>query len=109
MHLIVVLYDNYLPATAYINTYYRGQTMKIMAFVGSPRKGSNTDLLIDQVIEGAKSASAVEVEKVYIYDADIKYCAGCGAHSILQGSKDCPLKAGSRQPLIIFSAVDFLR
>ena len=27
--------------------------MKIMAFVGSPRKGSNTDLLIDQVIAGA--------------------------------------------------------
>jgi multimeric flavodoxin WrbA len=66
--------------------------MKIMAFVGSPRKGSNTDLLIDKVIEGARSAAAVDVEKVYIYDADIKYCTGCGAHSILQGSKDCPLK-----------------
>jgi multimeric flavodoxin WrbA len=63
-----------------------------MAIVGSPRKGSNTDLLIDKVIEGAKSASAVEVEKIYIYAANIKYCTGCGAHSILQGSKDCPLQ-----------------
>jgi multimeric flavodoxin WrbA len=66
--------------------------MKLMAIVGSPRKGSNTDLLIDKVIEGARSAAAVEVEKIYIYDANIKYCTGCGAHSILQGSKDCPLQ-----------------
>jgi len=66
--------------------------MKIMAFVGSPRKGSNTDILIDKVIEGAKSKADVEVEKIYIYDADIKYCTGCGVHSVLQGSKDCPLK-----------------
>ena len=66
--------------------------MKIMAIVGSPRKGSNTDLLIDKVIEGARSKADVEVEKIYVYDADIKYCNGCGAHSILQGSKDCPLK-----------------
>jgi len=66
--------------------------MKIMAVVGSPRRGSNTDLLIDNVIEGAKSAAAVDVEKIYVYDADIQYCTGCGAHSVLQGGKDCPLK-----------------
>jgi multimeric flavodoxin WrbA len=65
--------------------------MKIMAIVGSPRKGSNVDILIDRVIEGVKSKTEVEVEKVYIYESDIKYCTGCGAHSILQGSKDCPL------------------
>ena len=65
--------------------------MKIMAIVGSPRKGSNVDILIDKVLEGAKSKTDVEVEKVYIYESDIKYCTGCGAHSILQGAKDCPL------------------
>jgi multimeric flavodoxin WrbA len=65
--------------------------MKIMAIVGSPRKGSNTDILIDKVIEGAQSKTEVDVEKLYLYDANIKYCNGCGAHSILQGSKDCPL------------------
>jgi multimeric flavodoxin WrbA len=65
--------------------------MKIMAIVGSPRKGSNTDILIDKVIEGAQSKADVELEKIYLYEANIKYCNGCGAHSILQGSKDCPL------------------
>jgi len=65
--------------------------MKIMAFVGSPRKGGNTDILIDKVIEGAESKAEVEVEKIYLYKANIKYCTGCGAHTVLKGSKECPL------------------
>mgnify|MGYP001823032039 FL=1 len=65
--------------------------MKVMAFVGSPRKQGNTDILIDKVIEGVKSKSDAEVEKIYLYEANIKYCNGCGAHTVLGGSKDCPL------------------
>ncbi len=64
--------------------------MKIMAIVGSPRKGSNTDILIDKVIEGAQSKADVDVEKLYLYDANIKYCNGCGAHSILTGKQRLP-------------------
>jgi multimeric flavodoxin WrbA len=66
--------------------------MKLIAFVGSPRKGSNTDILIDQVIAGVKSKREVDVEKVYIYEANIKYCTGCMAHTVLGGSKECPIK-----------------
>lgn len=65
--------------------------MKIMAIMGSPRKGSNVDLLMDKVIEGAGSKADVEVEKIYIYDLNIKYCTGCGVHRTLQGGGDCPL------------------
>ncbi len=65
--------------------------MKIMAFVGSPRKGSNTDILIDKVIEGAQRKTEVAAEKIYLYDANIQYCTACGAHTVLQGSKECPL------------------
>ncbi len=65
--------------------------MKLMAFVGSPRKGGNTDTLIDKVVEGAKSNAEVEAEKIYLYDANIKYCNACGAHTVLKGSKECPL------------------
>ena len=64
--------------------------MKIMAIVGSPRKGGNTDLLIDKVIEGAQSVGTVEVEKVYVYSSDIHYCTGCGQHNVLFGAKECP-------------------
>ncbi len=65
--------------------------MKIMAFVGSPRKGSNVDTLIDKVIEGVKSKIDAEVEKIYLYNANIKYCNACGLCSPLMGSKDCPI------------------
>ena len=65
--------------------------MKIMAFVGSPRKGSNVDILMDKVIEGAQSKTDVEVEKIYLYKADIKNCNACGLCSPLMGSKDCPI------------------
>jgi len=66
--------------------------MKIMGFVGSPRKNSNVDLLMDKVIEGAKSIQDVDVEKIYLYDADIKYCTGCMVCTPLKGSRDCPIK-----------------
>lgn len=49
--------------------------MKILGIVGSPRKGGNTDVLIDRVLEGAKSRKA-EVEKVYLRDLDINPCQG---------------------------------
>jgi multimeric flavodoxin WrbA len=65
--------------------------MKVMAFVGSPRKQGNTDILIDKVIEGVKSKVDATIEKIYLYEANIKYCNGCGAHTILGGSKECPL------------------
>jgi multimeric flavodoxin WrbA len=65
--------------------------MKIMAFVGSPRKNSNVDTLMDKVIEGVKNKTDAEVEKIYLYSADIKNCNACGLCSPLMGSKDCPI------------------
>jgi multimeric flavodoxin WrbA len=66
--------------------------MKIMAFVGSPRMGSNTDILIDKVIEGAKSKVEIEAEKIYLFKADIKDCNGCLGHIPMPGNKGCPFK-----------------
>jgi multimeric flavodoxin WrbA len=77
--------------------------MKIMAFVGSPRKGSNIDTLIDKVIEGAQSKIDAEVEKIYLYEANIKNCTGCLACTAFRGGQDCPLKddmAGILQRMI---------
>lgn len=66
--------------------------MKIMAFVGSPRKGSNVDTLINAVIKGARSRTKVAVEKVYLYKVNIEYCNGCMICTPLKGCKDCPIK-----------------
>ena len=51
--------------------------MKLMAINGSPRKGGNTDLLIDQVIAGCSSKTDVEVDRIFVVDKKIAYCDGC--------------------------------
>jgi multimeric flavodoxin WrbA len=50
--------------------------MKVVGFVGSPRKNGNTDVLVQQVLDGAAEAGA-DVEKFYINEMNIKGCQGC--------------------------------
>jgi len=51
--------------------------MKVMAIIGSPRKGGNTELLVDRVIEGCRSRGNARIEKVFIAERNIQYCSGC--------------------------------
>ena len=51
---------------------------KILGIIGSPRKNGNTDILVSQVLAGAKSAGA-EIEALYLGDLDIHECNGCHA------------------------------
>jgi len=45
--------------------------MKVLALVGSPRKGGNSDILADEFLRGAQQAGA-EVEKAYLDDLNIR-------------------------------------
>jgi multimeric flavodoxin WrbA len=47
--------------------------MKVLGIMGSPRKKSNTDILLDKTLEGAKEAGA-EVEKVLVSKIKISPC-----------------------------------
>jgi multimeric flavodoxin WrbA len=47
--------------------------MKVLGIMGSPRIGGNSDILLDEVLAGAKEAGA-EVEKIIL---DRKKIAGC--------------------------------
>ncbi|MHC4511717.1 MAG: flavodoxin family protein, partial [Planctomycetota bacterium] len=52
--------------------------MKLLAIVGSYRKGKTIDRLIDSAIEGAKANNdTVEEEKIYLVDKNITYCKNC--------------------------------
>ena len=44
--------------------------------MGSPRKGSNTDLVLDQILDGAKQKDH-STEKIYLYDHEISPCIDC--------------------------------
>jgi multimeric flavodoxin WrbA len=45
--------------------------MNILALLGSPRKGGNTDILATEVLRGASEAGA-STEKVYLDDYNIR-------------------------------------
>ncbi len=50
--------------------------MKVMGIAGSPRRGGNTDILLEQSLEGARSGGA-ETETIVISDLDISPCLHC--------------------------------
>jgi len=49
---------------------------KWIAVVGSPRKGKNTDLMVDYAIEGLNKKN-IEVNKYYLGSSNISTCTGC--------------------------------
>ncbi len=51
---------------------------RVVAFNASPRKGGNTDVVIDEVLKACADKGA-EVEKIYLCDLTIKPCTGCRA------------------------------
>ncbi|MFX1357681.1 MAG: flavodoxin family protein [Promethearchaeota archaeon] len=48
----------------------------VLGIVGSPRRGGNTEVLVDEVLTGAEEAGA-QVEKVILNQLDIKPCQAC--------------------------------
>jgi multimeric flavodoxin WrbA len=51
--------------------------MEVCAFVGSPKKNGSVDLLVSQVLSGARSRGA-ETRKIYLNGLHIKPCQSCG-------------------------------
>lgn len=62
--------------------------MKVIGFVGSSRKGGNTDVLVKKVLEGAAGRGA-QTEIVYLHDLNIKDCTGC---MTCKGEQGCPIQ-----------------
>jgi multimeric flavodoxin WrbA len=57
---------------------------KLLAIVGSPRKGGNSDVLVDEAIAAFREAGG-EAEKVFLSSLHINPCQGCGACSHGEG------------------------
>jgi multimeric flavodoxin WrbA len=51
---------------------------QVLGIVGSPRRGGNTEILVDEALRGAEEAGA-QVEKVILSKLDIGPCRGCDA------------------------------
>jgi multimeric flavodoxin WrbA len=52
--------------------------MKVLGLVGSPRKSSNTDLLVEEILKAAIK-NGHKTEKVYLYSLNIEACVDCKA------------------------------
>jgi multimeric flavodoxin WrbA len=50
--------------------------LKVLALIGSPREGGNTDLLVEKLLEGAKT-KGYSSDKRYLYDYNISLCTDC--------------------------------
>ena len=51
--------------------------LRILAITSSPRRGGNSETMLDAVVEGARAAGA-EVEKVALRDVAVQSCMNCG-------------------------------
>lgn len=51
---------------------------KVLGIIGSPRRNCNTHILVNRILEGAKSQGA-ETDSIFLNDLTIKECDGCHA------------------------------
>ncbi|MCK8602197.1 flavodoxin family protein [Desulfoferrobacter suflitae] len=51
--------------------------MRVLGIYGSPRKGGNTDAMLDAFLRGAADCGATP-ERLYVRDVQIQPCIGCG-------------------------------
>ena len=59
--------------------------MEILALIGSPRKNSNCEIIVDEIAKGAEE-NGHTVTKYIIHDLDVAPCSGC---ELCNKGKDC--------------------
>jgi NAD(P)H-dependent FMN reductase len=64
---------------------------KVLAIVGSYRKGGTVDTAVDAVLEGARERGA-ETRKIYLIDQHIEYCRNC---------RSCTQEAGEARGICV--------
>ena len=53
-------------------------SQKVLGIIGSPRRGANTETLVDQVLKGSGEKGAT-VEKIVLNEINIRPCSACNA------------------------------
>jgi multimeric flavodoxin WrbA len=51
--------------------------LKVLAFSGSPRRGGNSETLLDWVLEAMRKEHDVDIEKIVLIEANVNPCRGC--------------------------------
>ena len=53
--------------------------IKVLAFASSPRRGGNSETLLDWLLASMGRESDVAIEKIVLIDANVNPCRGCNA------------------------------
>lgn len=77
--------------------------IRIAGIIGSPRKRKNSDVLVQQMLDGCRSEGAL-IEKIYLKNLEIKPCQ---AHKIQDG-KGCMVRDGMDVIYKVFEEIDGL-
>lgn len=75
---------------------------RVLGIAGSPRRGGNTDRLLDACLEGARAAGAL-TDLLVVADAGIAPCRGCNACS---STGECVVRDGIRDAYALIDAAD---
>ncbi len=81
--------------------------MRILALVGSPRKGGNTDILVEEIFRGART-NGHSTEKLRLYDYDILPCIDCRSCKRSESGYNCALSDGMREIYPKLEAADII-
>lgn len=60
----------------------------ILGISGSPRKGANTDIMLQESLKAAETVGNIRTESVYLRDYEIHNCKGCFACCREPGKKE---------------------
>lgn len=70
--------------------------MKILAVIGSPRRGGNTEVLVEEILQGAVS-NGHKFETLRLYDYEILPCLDCRGCKRAEGGNRCVLDDGMNE------------
>jgi len=79
--------------------------LRVLGLIGSPRKGGNTDILVDTILDEA-ARSGHDTTKHYLHDYDIGPCIDC--RRCKQGDLRCVLDDGMREFYSILDSSDVI-
>jgi len=51
--------------------------VKILGIYASPRKGGNSELILDSLLKGVRSGGKCSIRKIYLSGLEIKFCGEC--------------------------------
>jgi multimeric flavodoxin WrbA len=78
--------------------------VRVLGIYGSPRKGGNSDLILDSVLGGSQERGA-EVKRIYVRDLHISGCVECGG---CEKSGHCVVKDDMQEVYALLDDADII-